>query len=301
MFDNIKAVLSSDENVVKFVFDTTDAVAEAVLYKYPTFQKRTVICCSTQSGCPVGCVFCGTGKFFTRNLTAAEIVQQVKHAIEYTNTDPNIIEKFQIMFMSMGEPLLNIDNLASAIEILNMLYPKADLLISTSLPQQKFDESDPYAAISKVTILAQIYNKIGLQISLHDSTDEGRKKLIPTKTASIQLISDVVGYFFNKTGRRAFLNYCVHEGNSSDDDVQRLSEMFNPERCEFTLSVICEKDQSMKNAIEEKVALVTDFASRMAEAGFSTRVFNPAGQDDIGGGCGQLWYVQEWAKNHKKK
>ena len=55
----------------------------------------------------------------------------------------------------------------------------------------------------------------------------------------------------------------------------------------------------MKNAIEEKLTLVTNFASKMAEAGYSTRVFNPAGQDDIGGGCGQLWFVQEWAKNYK--
>ena len=58
----VKRIDSSDENVSKYVFDFGNAVAEAVLYKYPTFEERTVICCSTQSGCPVGCRFCGAGR-----------------------------------------------------------------------------------------------------------------------------------------------------------------------------------------------------------------------------------------------
>jgi 23S rRNA (adenine2503-C2)-methyltransferase len=59
MWTSIKKINSSNENVSKFVFTTDDAVAEAVLYKYPTYADRTVICCSTQSGCAVGCRFCG--------------------------------------------------------------------------------------------------------------------------------------------------------------------------------------------------------------------------------------------------
>ena len=60
----VKRIDSSDENVSKYVFDFGNAVAEAVLYKYPTYEDRTVICCSTQSGCPVGCRFCGAGDAF---------------------------------------------------------------------------------------------------------------------------------------------------------------------------------------------------------------------------------------------
>ena len=300
MFDNIKAVLSSDENVVKFVFDTTNAVAEAVLYKYPTYQKRTVICCSTQSGCPVGCVFCGTGKFFTRNLTAGEMVQQVKHAVDYTNTNPDSIEKFQIMFMSMGEPLLNYNELEKAIEELGFLYPNAQLLVSTSLPETTANcsSSGPFGKFLK---LSKIFKNIGIQFSVHESSDFERRKLIPTRTSSLSVIAYCGESWFRATGRKPFFNYCVHEGNNKQDDVARLLEEFNPDVWEVTLSVICEKDQSMKNAIEEKLEMVTSFASLMASSGYSTRVFNPAGQDDIGGGCGQLWYVQEWAKNHQQK
>ncbi|TFH04759.1 MAG: rRNA methyltransferase, partial [Candidatus Thorarchaeota archaeon] len=93
---------SSETDVCKFVFTSKDAVVETVLYKYPTYQARTVICCSTMSGCPVGCTFCGTGKFFIRNLTGDQIVEQVEYALEQTGVDPNTMGRLQIMVMSMG-------------------------------------------------------------------------------------------------------------------------------------------------------------------------------------------------------
>src|SRR5882757_3319269 len=98
---------STDTNVLKYVFERADAVAEAVLYKYPTYEARTVICCSTQSGCPVGCRFCGAGDSFVRSLTAEEIVSQVTHVLEDEHVDAVRVERMQIMFMSMGEPMLN--------------------------------------------------------------------------------------------------------------------------------------------------------------------------------------------------
>ena len=70
---------SSDTNVKKFVFEwgasavTRKGIAGAVLYRYGEYAKRTVICCSVQSGCPVGCTFCGTGKFFVRNQNAKQV------------------------------------------------------------------------------------------------------------------------------------------------------------------------------------------------------------------------------------
>ncbi len=105
---------SKDTRVKKFVFTSDTAVAEAVLYKYPEYTDRTVICCSVQSGCPVGCIFCGTGKQFICNLTANEIIFQVNKCLEETKVAPSAIKKLQIMFMSMGEPFLNIDNVDAA-------------------------------------------------------------------------------------------------------------------------------------------------------------------------------------------
>ena len=81
MFDKIKCLESSEGNVWKYIFEKKDAIVEAVLYKYNSFDDRTVVCCSIQSGCPVGCTFCGTGNKFIRNLTSNEIVNQIDHIL----------------------------------------------------------------------------------------------------------------------------------------------------------------------------------------------------------------------------
>ena len=75
---------SSDTSVHKFIYTKDDAIAESVLYAYPTFEERTVMCVSTMTGCPMGCTFCGTGKFFGRNLTSYEIIEQIERMrVEY--------------------------------------------------------------------------------------------------------------------------------------------------------------------------------------------------------------------------
>jgi len=223
MWENIKTIQSSDKNVKKLVFtkEVKGAVAEAVLYKYPTFKERTVICCSTQSGCPVGCRFCGTGEFFIRNLTSDEIVSQVSECMNQVsadeNTKPEDIEKFQIMFMSMGEPMLNWSNLKKALYQLNESYPKARLLISTMGPNAT------QAAWDDLMVVSKDIEQIGLQFSLHESIEEERNALIPMKNKFT--IRDIVyrgGEFWNATGRKPFFNYCVHDKNNTDAHVKAI-------------------------------------------------------------------------------
>lgn len=161
MWNNIQEIKSSDENVSKFVFKTGDAIAEAVLYKYPTYEERTVICCSTQSGCPVGCRFCGAGDHFVRSLKAAEIVRQPQHLLQQTGVNPQKIKKLQIMFMSMGEPMYNFDELEKAIIALHTAYPNAKLLISSSAPKNP-------KAFEKLNELSAKIDAIGLQFSVHE-------------------------------------------------------------------------------------------------------------------------------------
>lgn len=286
---------SSDTNVKKFVFEWIDrkAIAEAVLYKYESYEKRTVICCSVQSGCPVGCSFCGTGKFFLRDLSALEIADQVFTVMNTIDCRPEDIGKFQIMFMSMGEPFLNFDNLRRAIVILHGAYPNAQLLVSTSAPHSM------YRSMSDFILLTREIPQIGLQFSVHESTDSARKKLIPTNTCTLRQIASLGELWAAFTKKKPYFNYCVHDGNNSQSDATILSEFFNPDIWECTLSVICEKDETVHSSIDRQLELVTDFNEKMVREGFSTRVFNPAGQDDIGGGCGQLWYFQEWLKINK--
>lgn len=290
MWPQIDMFPSSDENVRKYVFTTGNAVAEAVLYKYPTYADRTVICCSTQSGCPVGCRFCGTGEAFVRSLTAEEIVAQPVHLIEETGVDPATMGRLQIMFMSMGEPMLNWRHLEPALRELHERYPNAALLISTSGPDVD------YAPLRK---LSREIPTIGLQFSVHESTDEARNELIPFKRKlDLKSIAWEGEFWHWATNRQPFFNYCVHENNNTQDDVDRLVNLFRPEVWQCTISVVCERDESVAAANERQRQLANDFSEKMLTAGYSVRVFDPAGQDDIGGGCGQLWFVQQWMKDH---
>lgn len=293
MFKNVETIQSSDENVMKLVFTKDTAVAEAVLYKYPTYEERTVICCSTQSGCPVGCRFCGAGDYFVRSLSAMEIVYQVDYCFSSQDIDPTKIKNLQIMVMSMGEPLLNSRALELAFDELHLKYPQAKLLISSIGP--KVD----YEPIMK---MAERIPTVGLQFSVHESTDELRNKLIPFKAKlTLREISEVGEVFLARTGRKPFFNYCAHEHNSSLEDAHRIRNIFNPDVFEATISVICERDESIAASNVRQRELASTFQNNLIQLDFSTRMFDPAGQDDIGGGCGQLWFVQKWMQDNPDK
>lgn len=293
----IKTIPSNIGNVWKYVFENDTAVAESVLYKYPTFDNRTVICCSTQSGCPISCRFCGAGDHFVRSLYADEIVAQPLKLLEdvesWDGVKSDDIKRLQIMFMSMGEPLLNIKNLVPALQQLYERFPNAALLISTSGPKAD------YSSIRKVS---QEIPTIGLQFSVHESTDEARDKLIPfkAKLTLAEIAQEGMNWAY-ATGRQPFFNYCAHAANTSEQDVDRIATLFNPTIWQATISVICERDEHVAAANVRQRDLAAKFQSKLMDKGFQTRMFDPAGQDDIGGGCGQLWFVQEWMRNNPDK
>ena len=83
--------------------------------------------------------------------------------------------------------------------------------------------------------------------------------------------------------------------------MDRLLGLFSPATWEATLSVICERDETIAAANVRQRQLASDFMERMLVSGYSTRMFDPAGQDDIGGGCGQLWFVQDWMSRNASK
>lgn len=286
----VQRIDSTDTNVSKYVYTFDSAVAESVLYRYGSFEERTVICCSTQSGCPIGCRFCGAGDAFVRNLTTDEIVAQIDYLFDERGIDPSSVKRGQIMFMSMGEPLLNLKQLIPAMERLHEKYPSFALLISTSAPRVDFEPLFD-AAVRIPTI--------GLQFSVHESTDEARNALIPFKNKyTIREMSVLGEEFHARTGRQAFFNYCAHANNTSPLDADLLYAEFSPIAFQATVSVICERDESIAAANERQRKLATDFMSLLLERGYSVRTFDPAGQDDIGGGCGQLWFVQDWMRKH---
>ncbi|MNM88863.1 putative dual-specificity RNA methyltransferase RlmN [compost metagenome] len=295
MFNSIKRHDSSEGNVWKYVFEKEDAVTEAVLYKYNDFYDRTVVCCSVQSGCPIGCTFCGTGNKFIRNLTPEEIVYQIQYLFKDMNIE-DINErcpKLQIMFMSMGEPMTNWSNVEKAIYKLNEIYPNAQLLISTIGVNND-------AIFSKMIKTSKEISKVGLQFSIHQAFDEDRNNLIPFKNKmSLRKIREAGLVWSKETGRSVYLNYCVDGKNVTEAHLSRLKDLFNPMNFNFTFSVVCSADETMKDAGYRNHEKIKEVMDSFAEDGYNVRMFDPAGQDDIGGGCGQLWYVQQWMNTYK--
>lgn len=281
---------SSEGNVWKYVFEIPKGITEAVLYRYNSFEDRTVLCCSVQSGCPVGCTFCGTGDKFLKNLTSEEITEQVNLVFSDKKIDTDRVEKLQIMFMSMGEPFLNYTNVHDAIKILNGRYPNAQLLVSTIVPNRQKD-------LEKFLELSKEIDQIGLQMSVHRSSDEERNRLIPYRNKlTLAQMAEYGTEWANATKRRTFCNYCIDGTNDTEEDFQRLKKIFPPEIFNFTFSVVCSKDETMKEAGFRELDRINVFRGKFMDAGYDTRTFDPAGQDDIGGGCGQLWYVQDYLK-----
>jgi 23S rRNA (adenine2503-C2)-methyltransferase len=281
------------QNVWKYIFHFDGAIAEAVLYRYKSFEDRTVLCISVQSGCPVGCTFCGTGKKFIRNLLWDEILVQVQYIIYDKNIDVINCKKLQIMFMSMGEPFLNYQDVSCSIGQLSSLFPSAQLLVSTIAPRREYELKD-FISISRQ------YNMVGLQFSIHSAFDYSRNLLIPFKDKlSLIEIRDYGIEWWNQTGKKVYLNYCVSDSNAYMRDFTELRKLFPPNVFCFTFSVICSKDETMLDAGYRNLDKIREFEKLFINQGYDTRIFDPAGQDTIGGGCGQLFYVQEWLKNKK--
>jgi 23S rRNA (adenine2503-C2)-methyltransferase len=177
-------------------------------------------------------------------------------------------------------------------------YPHARLLISTSGP--RITES-----MEKwLHQASQDIPTIGLQFSVHESTNEARDKLVPFKAKmGLGEMADfgVRWWAAVNDGRKPFFNYCAHDTNNTDLDANRLSSMYDPYFFNATVSVICERSDGMPATNDHQRNLAIDFAEKLVNRGFDTRVFDPAGQDTIGGGCGQLWFVQDWMKENPDK
>ncbi|MCP5055761.1 MAG: 23S rRNA (adenine(2503)-C(2))-methyltransferase RlmN [bacterium] len=156
----------SIDGTVKAVLRAADgALVEAVLIPE---EERTTLCVSTQVGCPLACSFCATGALgFTRNLDAAEIIDQVLRMRELLPDDRTITN---VVFMGMGEPLLNLPNLISAVETL--LHPKA------------FAMAPRRVTVSTAGIVPKIAElldavPVNLAVSLHAASDDVRDVLVP--------------------------------------------------------------------------------------------------------------------------
>jgi 23S rRNA (adenine2503-C2)-methyltransferase len=209
----------SSDGTIKYLFELQDKkTVEAVWLKMKdaqygddeelTQEAKYTICVSTQVGCKVGCSFCLTAKGgFSRDLSAGEIVGQVVALKRDNNHKHN--RKINIVYMGMGEPLDNLDNLAKAIAIF-----KEEEGLAISGKRQTVSTS---GLSNKIDQLGQMDLGVHIAISLHAVDDELRTELIPmNKAHNINSIIEAVKRFPIDTRKRVMFEYLVIK-NKNDD------------------------------------------------------------------------------------
>lgn len=215
-FDRLEAhrVQTATDGTVKTAWRLQDGeVVESVLI--PGDRKFTV-CVSSQVGCKLGCKFCATGTLgFKRNLTPGEIFQQVTEARKAAEAQG--VPLSNIVFMGMGEPLLNYDNVLAAIERITAedglaMSPYRITLSTAGIP----------AGIRR---LADDGVRFNLAVSLHSAKDPVRTSLMPVNKAyPLREVAESLKYFVRKTGTRPTFEYLLLNGiNDSLDDAKALA------------------------------------------------------------------------------
>ncbi|MFM9872049.1 MAG: 23S rRNA (adenine(2503)-C(2))-methyltransferase RlmN [Fimbriimonadaceae bacterium] len=201
----------STDNVDKILVHNGDnQVFEAVLLPY---EKRVSCCISSQIGCPMGCTFCATGMGgFDRNLTASEIVAQYLYL--QSLTDRRISH---VVFMGMGEPLLNFDNVVAALTILHeeVGLSYRNLTVST------------VGLVLQILKLAELKLPIHLALSLHSANDSIRSNLMPVNNRwDVAETWGAMKKYQRITGRKVMIEYLlISELNDTPEQAEALAQL----------------------------------------------------------------------------
>ena len=263
----------ASDGTKKYLFDVLDGNAiETVLMEY---HHGFSICVSSQIGCKMGCKFCAsTGIPFARNLTTGEIIEQIM-AVE---RDANV-RISNIVFMGIGEPLDNYDNVVKAIRIIN--HPKGlnigarHISISTS------------GLVPKIYQLAEENIQCTLSISLHATTDEQRSKMMPVNNIyHIEELLQACKDYIEKTHRRISFEYALaKENNDNLEDAKRLVKLLKGMLCHVNLIPInkIENGAYTKSSNEN----IMKFRDYLNDHGIVATIRRELGSD-IDAACGQL-------------
>ena len=274
-FHNFKILKKqeSSDGTKKYLFDVLDGNAiETVLMEY--HHGRT-ICVSSQIGCKMGCKFCAsTGIKFIRNLTSGEIVEQIL-AVQ---RDENV-RISNIVFMGIGEPLDNYDNVLNAIGIIN--NPKGlnigarHISISTS------------GIVPKIYALADRDYQFTLSISLHATNDKKRSEMMPVNNAyNIEELMKACRYYIGKTNKRISFEYALAKDNNDNlDDAKELVKLLKGMLCHVNLIPInkIENGKYVKSTNEN----IIKFRDYLNSKGITATIRRELGSD-IDAACGQL-------------
>ncbi len=279
---DVDRVQESSDGTRKLVLRTHDgAVLEAVLIPE---ERRNTLCISTQVGCPLACSFCATGALgFTRNLTTAEIVDQVCRAREVIDAAPALAGEEErlsnIVFMGMGEPLLNLPNVLESIRILT--DPKA-----FGMAPRRITVSTA-GVVPKIRPLLEV-GPINLAVSLHAVRDEVRDVLVPiNQKFPLQVLLDTLRNEELISRRRpVFFEYTLMKGvNDSLEDARLLPELLRGIPSKLNVIPMNPHPDAPYEAPDRDV--IDRFTAALHEGGLRVTLRRNRGAD-IDAACGQL-------------
>ncbi len=270
---NILKKQESIDGTKKYLLELWDKNAiETVVMEY---KYGKTICVSSQVGCRMGCKFCAsTGINFIRNLDTGEIVEQI--LIVQRDLKERISN---VVFMGIGEPFDNYENVIKAIHVLN--HPKGlnigarHISISTS------------GVVPRIYSLADENIQCTLSISLHSSNNEKRSELMPiNKAYPIEEVIKACKYYIQKTNRRISFEYALAKNNNDNlEDARELAKLLKGMLCHVNLIPINEiENGKFKKSTNENIIKFRDYLN---ENGIVATIRRELGSD-IDAACGQL-------------
>jgi 23S rRNA (adenine2503-C2)-methyltransferase len=265
---------SRDGGTEKTLFATRDGHGiEAVLLRYP---RRATVCVSSQVGCAVGCPFCASGRVgFTRQLQAEEMVDQVLHYARLLRPERRVTN---VVFMGMGEPLLNADETLRACRLLN--DPEGFALAARSL------SVSTAGVVPGIERLAREAPQVNLAVSLHAGTDALRDRLVPlNRRYDLEALFAACAEHVRATRRKLFFEWVVLPGvNDGDDEAAAAASRLRRPLYHLNLIAHNEGGGPFRAPTRDEVDRLR---RRFEHAGVRCTVRRSPGAD-IAAACGQL-------------
>ncbi len=256
------------------------ALIEGVLMGYVDEDggRRHTVCLSTQVGCPLKCAFCATGQMgWTRHLTASEMVEQVLHFARVLQEREERVTN--VVYMGMGEPLLNYDAVWTSIEVLSEAtgfgLGARHFTISTS------------GVVPGIRRLSAQRSQVGLAVSLHAADDELRSRLVPlNRRYPLSELMPACRDYVTATHRRLSFEYTMLAGvNDSLQNADALAHLLRGLLCHVNLIPWNRVDGLAFQP--SSVSAILDFRDRLAEHGLPVTIRDTKGSR-IAAACGQL-------------
>jgi 23S rRNA (adenine2503-C2)-methyltransferase len=274
---DFKKFISNDGATIKFLITLNDGFKiESVLMRH---EERNTVCVSSEVGCPLACAFCATGKMgFKRNLLPGEIIEQIICSARFLKREKQKVDS--VVFMGMGEPFLNYENVLSAVKILNdpsgFGIGARHISISTA------------GVVEGIRKLTKESMQVNLAISLHAPNDKLRNEIMPVgKKYSIKKIMAAVGEYLEATSRKVMFEYLMIKNFNDKPEYARelivlLSQL--PRHLIFVNLILYNPTGDFLPSKKEDVI---KFKETLRRAGISTTERYRFGRG-VKGACGQL-------------